>query len=61
MAKNKNRKQAGPQNRAQQNERAQERAQRPSAEEQDSSLAGVAGGPADDVHQPKKRKSFGHN
>jgi hypothetical protein len=59
MAKNKNRKQAGPQNRAQQSEHAQERAQRPSAEEQESPMAGVAGSPADAAR--KKHKSFGHN
>ncbi|MFG3201787.1 hypothetical protein [Streptomyces sp. NPDC048192] len=59
MAKNKNRKQAGPQNRAQHSEHTQERAQRPSAEEHESPMAGVAGSPADAAG--KKRKSFGHN
>jgi hypothetical protein len=61
MAKNKNRKQAGPQNRAPQNknEHAQERAQRPSAEEHESSMAHVQGSPSDVGR--KKQKSFGHN
>ncbi|MFF7975486.1 hypothetical protein [Streptomyces sp. NPDC007905] len=59
MAKNKNRKQAGPQNRAPQNEHAQERAQRPSAEEHESSMAHVPGSPSDAAR--KKQKSFGHN
>ncbi|MFG2262832.1 hypothetical protein [Streptomyces sp. NPDC048720] len=59
MAKNKNRKQGGPQNRASQAEHTAERAQRPAAEEPDSSMAGVAGSPSDVSR--KKQKSFGHN
>ncbi|QTD97948.1 hypothetical protein [Streptomyces cyanogenus] len=55
MAKNKNRKQAGPQNRAQQNEHAQ----RPPAEEHESPVSHIQGSPADAAR--KKQKSFGHN
>ncbi|WP_333777242.1 hypothetical protein [Streptomyces sp. IBSBF 3136] len=58
MAKNKNRKQSGPQNRAPQNEHGQERAQRP-AEDHESSMAHVPGSPSDAAR--KKQKSFGHN
>ncbi|MEU0336778.1 hypothetical protein [Streptomyces sp. NPDC006193] len=58
MAKNKNRKQPGPKNRAPQTEHAQERAPRP-AEEHEASMAGVPGSPADGA--PKKRQRFGHN
>ncbi|GGW67746.1 hypothetical protein GCM10010503_51230 [Streptomyces lucensis JCM 4490] len=58
MAKNKNRKQGGPQNRASQPGQAHERAQRPS-EEHESSMAGVPGGPADGAR--KKQQRFGHN
>ncbi len=56
MAKNKNRKQAGPQNRAQQPEHAQ----RPSAEEHEPQMAHVPGSPSDGA-RGKKQKSFGHN
>ncbi|MEU2555595.1 hypothetical protein ACWDU8_02925 [Streptomyces sp. NPDC003388] len=59
MAKNKNRKQGGPQNRASQPEHSAERAQRPAAEEPESSMAGAAGSPSDASR--KKQKSFGHN
>ncbi|MFF3637852.1 hypothetical protein [Streptomyces sp. NPDC002250] len=59
MAKNKNRKQGGPQNRASQAEHTAERAQRPAAEEPDTSMAGVAGSHSDASR--KKQKSFGHN
>ncbi|MFF2202961.1 hypothetical protein [Streptomyces sp. NPDC058145] len=59
MAKNKNRKQGGPQNRAPQAEHTAERAQRPAAEEPESSMAGVAGSPSEVSR--KKQKSFGHN
>ncbi|MGW5327260.1 hypothetical protein [Streptomyces sp. NPDC004014] len=59
MAKNKNRKQGGPQNRASQTEHSAERAQRPAAEEPESSMAGAAGSPSDASR--KKQKSFGHN
>ncbi|MFF4711733.1 hypothetical protein ACFY2V_10020 [Streptomyces eurythermus] len=54
MAKNKNRKQAGPKNRAQQSEHAQ----RPPAEEHESPVSHIQG-PAEGAG--KKRKSFGHN
>ncbi|MBL1084763.1 hypothetical protein JK359_22800 [Streptomyces actinomycinicus] len=57
MAKNKNnRKQAGPQNRAQQNEHAQ----RSSAEEHEPPMAHTPGSPSE-VARGKKQKSFGHN
>ncbi|MEV6807182.1 hypothetical protein ACH4NF_06260 [Streptomyces sp. NPDC017248] len=56
MAKNKNRKQAGPQNRTPRTEHAQ----RPAAEEHaDSPVSHIQGGPADATR--KKQKSFGHN
>ncbi|GGS86568.1 hypothetical protein [Streptomyces cinerochromogenes] len=55
MAKNKNRKQAGPQNR----ERQSEHAQRPPAEENESPVSHIQGGPSDAAR--KKQKSFGHN
>lgn len=55
MAKNKNRKPAGPKNRAQQSEHPQ----RPAAEEHDSAVSHIQGGPADGAR--KKQKSFGHN
>ncbi|MFG2355844.1 hypothetical protein [Streptomyces sp. NPDC048521] len=59
MAKNKNRKQTGPQNRSSQAEHAPERTQRPSAEEHESPMAHVPGDPSDGAR--KKQKSFGHN
>ncbi|AYN41820.1 hypothetical protein D9753_26390 [Streptomyces dangxiongensis] len=59
MAKNKNRKQGGPQNRAPQAEQAHERTHRPPAEEQESSMAGIPGSPADVARKQQKR--FGHN
>ncbi|MDO0928145.1 hypothetical protein QQY24_23020 [Streptomyces sp. TG1A-8] len=59
MAKNKNRKQAGPKNRTARSEQVPERAQRPSPEEQESPVAGVPGGPADGAR--KRHKRFGHN
>ncbi|WP_318204045.1 hypothetical protein [Streptomyces sp. SCL15-4] len=55
MAKNKNRKPAGPKNRAQQSEHPQ----RPAAEEHDSAVSHIQGGPAEGAR--KKQKSFGHN
>ncbi|GGW18883.1 hypothetical protein [Streptomyces capoamus] len=55
MAKNKNRKQSGPQNRTQQTEHAQ----RPAAEEHESPVSHIQGGPAESGR--KKQKSFGHN
>ncbi|GAA2727751.1 hypothetical protein [Streptomyces nogalater] len=55
MAKNKNRKQAGPKNRAQQSEHAQ----RPPAEEHESPVSHIQGGPTEGAR--KKQKSFGHN
>ncbi|WP_181139022.1 hypothetical protein [Streptomyces sp. Ru72] len=57
MAKNKNRKQAGPQNRSPKAEQAQE--QRPAAEAHTSPMAQAPGSPADATR--KKQKSFGHN
>ncbi|MER5856494.1 hypothetical protein ACFV2Z_28930 [Streptomyces sp. NPDC059688] len=54
MAKNKNRKQAGPQNRAQQTEHAQ----RPTAEEHEP-VSHIQGSPADVARKQQKR--FGHN
>ncbi|MFF4955771.1 hypothetical protein [Streptomyces sp. NPDC001222] len=60
MAKNKNRKQAGPQNRSSQAEQAPEKGQRSStAEAHESPIAQVQGSPADVAR--KKQKSFGHN
>jgi hypothetical protein len=56
MAKNKNRKQAGPQNRTQHGEHAQ----RPSAEEHEPPMTAVPGGPSE-APRGKKQKSFGHN
>ncbi|MER6029043.1 hypothetical protein [Streptomyces sp. NPDC001851] len=58
MAKNKNRKQGGPQNRAPQGEQAHEHAQR-SQEAHESPVAHIQGSPADGPR--KKQKSFGHN
>ncbi|MEU6774393.1 hypothetical protein [Streptomyces sp. NPDC046759] len=58
MAKNKNRKQAGPQNRAPQGEQAHEHAQR-QTEAHESPVSHIQGSPADVAG--KKRKSFGHN
>lgn len=55
MAKNKNRKQAGPKNRAQESEHAQ----RPPAQEPESPVSHIQGGPAEGAR--KKQKSFGHN
>ncbi|MFE9610493.1 hypothetical protein [Streptomyces sp. NPDC006012] len=59
MAKNKNRKQAGPQHRAPQSEQTQQQAQRTPAESHESSMAHGQGGPADVAR--KQKKSFGHN
>ncbi len=59
MAKNKNRKQAGPKNRSSQAEQAQEHTQRPSAEAQESPITHGQGS-ATDVAR-KKQKNFGHN
>ena len=59
MAKNKNRKQAGPQNRPSKAEQAQEHTQRPAAETHASPMAQAPGSPADATR--KKQKSFGHN
>jgi hypothetical protein len=58
MAKNKNRKQAGPQNRSPQAEQAPEHTQRP-ATEHSSPMTQGQGSPADVAR--KKQKSFGHN
>jgi hypothetical protein len=60
MAKNKNRKQSGPQNRAPKSEQAQEHTQRSTAEGQQSPMAHVQGSPAD-VAARKQQKRFGHN
>ncbi|UXY19278.1 hypothetical protein N8I84_11525 [Streptomyces cynarae] len=59
MAKNKNRKQAGPQNRSPKAEQAQEHTQRPATETHTSPMAQTPGSPADVTR--KKQKSFGHN
>jgi hypothetical protein len=59
MAKNKNRKQAGPQNRSSQAKETQEQAQRPAAETHQSSVPQAQGSPANVAR--KKQKSFGHN
>ncbi|UXY27011.1 hypothetical protein [Streptomyces sp. HUAS TT20] len=59
MAKNKNRKQGGPQTRASQAEQAREQAQRTSAEAHESPAANIQGSPADVAR--KQKKSFGHN
>ncbi|MER6130117.1 hypothetical protein ABT173_47755 [Streptomyces sp. NPDC001795] len=59
MAKNKNRKQSGPQNRSSQTEQAQEHAQRPTAEAHQSATTQAQGSPTDVSR--KKQKSFGHN
>ncbi|WP_369388662.1 hypothetical protein AB5J72_14525 [Streptomyces sp. CG1] len=58
MAKNKNRKQGGPQGRAPQSEQASEHAQRTSTEAHESPMH-VPGNPSDVAR--KKQKSFGHN
>ncbi|MEU5536596.1 hypothetical protein [Streptomyces sp. NPDC020362] len=58
MAKNKNRKQGGPQSRASQAEQAQEHAQRSSTEAHESSMH-VPGSPSDVARKQQKR--FGHN
>lgn len=58
MAKNKNRKQGGSQNRASQAEQAQERAQRSSTEAHESPMH-VPGSPSDVARKQQKR--FGHN
>lgn len=59
MAKNKNRKQAGPQNRSSQAEQAHEQAQRSSVEAHESSITHAQGSPADAARKQQKR--FGHN
>ncbi|WP_165289383.1 hypothetical protein [Streptomyces fodineus] len=58
MAKNKNRKQGGPQNRAAQPEQAHEHTQR-SQENHESAVSHIQGSPSDVAR--KKQKSFGHN
>lgn len=59
MAKNKNRKQGGQQDRSSQAERAQEQAQRSSTEAQQSPMPQAPGSPADVARKHQKR--FGHN
>ncbi|MBV1942781.1 hypothetical protein QFZ24_007086 [Streptomyces phaeochromogenes] len=59
MAKNKNRKQGGQQDRSSQAERAQEQADRSSAEAQQSPMSQAQGSPADVARKHQKR--FGHN
>ncbi|MFI5682618.1 hypothetical protein [Streptomyces sp. NPDC051636] len=56
MAKNKNRKQAGPKNRSSQAEQPQERTQRTPVEAHEPEMAGS---PADVAR--KQHKRFGHN
>ncbi|GAA3034603.1 hypothetical protein [Streptomyces glomeratus] len=58
MAKNKNRKQAGPQNRSSKAEQAHEQGQR-SSETHESPIAQVQGSPTEVAR--KKKQSFGHN
>ncbi|MEU6365639.1 hypothetical protein ABZ876_07770 [Streptomyces sp. NPDC046931] len=58
MAKNKNRKQAGPQNRSSQSEQAREQGQR-SSDAHESPIAQVQGSPSEVAR--KKKQSFGHN
>ncbi|MFF6997089.1 hypothetical protein ACFY93_19330 [Streptomyces sp. NPDC008313] len=59
MAKNKNRKQGGDQQRSSQAEQAQERAQQHATEAQQSSMSHAQGSPADVARKHQKR--FGHN
>ncbi|MFD3310790.1 hypothetical protein [Streptomyces sp. NPDC058656] len=59
MAKNKNRKHGGQQDRSSQAERAQEQADRSSAEAQQSPMSQAQGSPADVARKHQKR--FGHN
>ncbi|MEU4089316.1 hypothetical protein ACWD4F_28550 [Streptomyces aureus] len=59
MAKNKNRKQGGQQDRSSQAERAQEHAQRSSAQAQQSPMSQAQGSPADVARKHQRR--FGHN
>ncbi|MEU5344430.1 MULTISPECIES: hypothetical protein [unclassified Streptomyces] len=59
MAKNKNRKQGGQQDRSSQAERAKEQADRSSAEAQQSPMSQAQGSPADVARKHQKR--FGHN
>ncbi|MFC9848172.1 hypothetical protein [Streptomyces sp. NPDC127595] len=59
MAKNKNRKQGGQQDRSSQAERAQEQAERSSTEAQQSPMPQTQGSPADVARKHQKR--FGHN
>ncbi|GHA16319.1 hypothetical protein GCM10010372_14840 [Streptomyces tauricus] len=59
MAKNKNRKQGGEQDRSSQPERAQEQSERSSAQAQQSPVSQIQGSPADVARKHQKR--FGHN
>ena len=59
MAKNKNRKQGGHQDRSSPAERAQEQAQRSSAQAQQSPMSQAQGSPADVARKHQRR--FGHN
>jgi len=59
MARNKNRKQGGEQDRSSQPERAQEQTRRPSSEAQHSPVSQIQGTPADVARKHQKR--FGHN
>jgi hypothetical protein len=59
MAKNKNRKQSGPQNRASQAEQAQQQAPRTPAESHESAMTHGQDAGADGAR--KQKKSFGHN
>ncbi|OIJ68728.1 hypothetical protein [Streptomyces mangrovisoli] len=59
MAKNKNRKQAGPQNRASQAEKFSEQAQQTAMEAHSSPDSRIQGSPADVARKQQKR--FGHN
>jgi len=59
MAKNKNRKQGGEQNRSSQAERAREQADQSSTEAQQSPMSQIQGNPADVARKHQKR--FGHN
>ncbi|MHB9862497.1 hypothetical protein [Streptomyces sp. YIM S03343] len=59
MAKNKNRKQSGPPNRAPHDEKTREQAQHEMAEEHEPSGARIPGSPTEVARKQQKR--FGHN
>ncbi|MGW3951568.1 hypothetical protein ACWEKM_11645 [Streptomyces sp. NPDC004752] len=59
MAKNKNRKQSGPQNRGAQAEHAEQQSPRTATESHEAPMTHAEGSPADAAR--KQKKSFGHN